>query len=157
MTAGPLIWPPALKGWQTGRVTEAGRAARQAERGDRVLLGGVVDSVHDGFVMVEVDQAAPHAVPQRFGLVAVAHGGAATEAARADAALAVVFSNPCGCPERHAGTPDGACEGTAGSRLSHAGTELAVCMACALCLLAVESGVPPGRASGSASWRRRTG
>jgi hypothetical protein len=46
-------------------------AARQAEVGDRVLLGGVVDSVHDGFVMVKVDGTAPHAVPQRYDLVAV--------------------------------------------------------------------------------------
>jgi hypothetical protein len=39
--------------------------------GDRVLLWGTVESVHDGFVMVRVDGAAPRAVPQRYDLVAV--------------------------------------------------------------------------------------
>lgn len=39
--------------------------------GDRVLLWGTVESVHDGFVMVRVDDAAPHAVPQRYDLAAV--------------------------------------------------------------------------------------
>jgi hypothetical protein len=44
---------------------------RQPDPGDRVLLWGTVESVHDGFVMVRVDGTAPHAVPQRYDLVAV--------------------------------------------------------------------------------------
>lgn len=41
------------------------------ESGDRVLLRGVIESVHDGFVMGRVDSTAPHAIPQRYDLVAV--------------------------------------------------------------------------------------
>jgi hypothetical protein len=41
------------------------------EAGDRVLLRGTVESVHDGFAMVRVDDSAPHAIPQRYDLVAV--------------------------------------------------------------------------------------
>jgi hypothetical protein len=80
-----------------------------------------------------------------------------SEASRADAALAVIFSNPCACPERHAGTPDGTCGMRAVSALSHGGTVRPVCYPCIAALLAVDSGVPPGRASGSASRRLRTG
>jgi hypothetical protein len=44
---------------------------RQAKPGDRVVLEGVVESVHDGFMMVKVDHTAPHAIPQRYDLVAI--------------------------------------------------------------------------------------
>ena len=44
---------------------------RQAKIGDRVLLQGVIESVHEGFVMVKVDHTAPHAIPQRYDLVAI--------------------------------------------------------------------------------------
>jgi hypothetical protein len=54
------------------RMSNLGKCGQQAEPGDRVLLEGVIDSVHDGFVMVKVDNTAPHAVPQRYDLVAIA-------------------------------------------------------------------------------------
>jgi hypothetical protein len=80
-----------------------------------------------------------------------------TEADRADAALAVIFSNPCACPERHAGTPGGTCGMQATCTLQYADAFRPVCYPCIAALLAVDSGVPPGRASGSASRRLRTG
>jgi hypothetical protein len=43
----------------------------ETKAGDRVLLRGVIESVHDGFVIVKVDQTAPHAIPQRYDCVAV--------------------------------------------------------------------------------------
>lgn len=43
--------------------------------GDHVYLRGVIESVHDGFAMVKVDHAAPHAIPQRYDLVAVDRKG----------------------------------------------------------------------------------
>jgi hypothetical protein len=79
------------------------------------------------------------------------------EADRADAALKVIVSAPCACPERHAGTPDGTCRNRSADPIEHAGTVLAVCLPCAPCLLDIQFLVPPGRASGSASWYRRTG
>jgi hypothetical protein len=80
-----------------------------------------------------------------------------SEADRADAALKVIVSDPCACPERHSGTPDGTCRNRSAEALEHAGTVLAVCIPCTRSLLDVQFLVPPGRASGSASWYRRTG
>jgi hypothetical protein len=78
-----------------------------------------------------------------------------TEASRADAALAVIFSSPCACPERHAGNPDGTCGAQSGVVIAGGGYGHApMCRPCAAC---VKSQVPPGRASGSASRRLRTG
>lgn len=89
--------------------------------------------------------------------MAEAASGAVSEADRADAALAVIVSAPCACPERHAGTPDGTCRNRSAETLGHAGTVLAACIPCARYLLGVQFDAPPGRASGSASRYRRTG
>jgi len=80
-----------------------------------------------------------------------------SEASRVDAAFAAMFGGPCACPENHAGRPDGTCGIRAIDVLHHAGTDIAACLPCIRCLLAVEFDVPPGRASGSASRRLRTG
>jgi hypothetical protein len=83
------------------------------------------------------------------------HPPSVTEASRADAALAVIFSNPCACPERHAGTADGTCGAQSGISVVGGGYRYTpMCLPCAAC---VNSQVPPGRASGSASRRLRTG
>jgi len=75
----------------------------------------------------------------------------------ADAALAVIFGRPCSCPDPHAGRADGTCGAMAADVLHRDGEDIAVCLPCARCLLAVEFDAPPGRASGSASRRLRTG
>jgi hypothetical protein len=80
-----------------------------------------------------------------------------SEATRVDAAFAVLFSRPCACPERHAGRPDGTCGIRAIDVMQHDGVDIAACLPCIRCLLAVEFDAPPGRASGSASRARRTG
>jgi len=80
-----------------------------------------------------------------------------SEASRADAAFAAVFGAPCACPERHAGRPDGTCGIRAIDVMQRDGEDIAACLPCARCLLDVEFAVPPGRASGSASRRLRTG